>query len=710
MQSLTYDDLVEFCNHISPGLHLRHVDLGELQSLADIFGSKRCQLSNPHQLALVLPSYDCVSEFVESFKLSNQQRDVVQGIVDFYSEGILGRMELKRKFTPVPIEETPSFSIPVPKCNPLRKASNQAKKLLRLLFNEVAPKRGVMPTTSVPKVSRQAKEDEYRARTLDNCMAVFERLGEQSPRYVRLFGTAGKGRRSPTEAEMDLHRKCFFTRNKRHVSTETVDGYRKDFIHFLAWVDPLGIPLEEVSTFQVAAYIHNQRSLGKTVPTRRLYALKWAEEWSEIAFHTNNPLVATQTSDGAVASEPPKKAKCPSMLMIMAFEEYVCDTSKPVVLRVYAGVCLALVHGTLRWSDFQRTVELHLGEHVLYGKSIMKRRRTLTPWAATRIGFSGLDWGSTFFILLQEHGMPCGDFVVLGYVAYNKFRDAPATFSTMLNTMRLILVKSLGMSPEEAVEYSLHSWRHWYPTAGKQLRLPDEQNVAMGHWSHGSNMPSTYDANINSLELAAKQHIVRMVHKHKFDLQPEGSFPLAPLVPSEVSSQGMEPERSSNSSGKAPMTPPMEEPNPGGLPDLPADHSPNTKGKRASGLAEDPSENVPVQVQNKTSKKIHLYLQGFHTVCTTWRCGTREEPRHSADFQQSFDSLDVNENFLVLCQVCYGDTRKFASHLKIPSYYEVAELQPELSSCQETDSAGDCESDASEPEEVALSVSDPRDI
>ena len=77
---------------------------------------------------------------------------------------------------------------------------------------------------------------------------------------------------------------------------------------------------------------------------------------------------------------------------------------------------------------------------------------------------------------------------------------------------------------------------------------------------------------------------------------------------------------------------------------------------------------------------------------------------------ESFDSLDVNENFLVLCQLCYGDTRKFASHLKIPSYYEVAELQPELSSCQDTDSAGDCESDASEPEEVALSTTDPRDI
>ena len=198
MQSLNYNDLVAFCHRISPGLHLRHVDLGELQSPADIFGSKRCQLSNPHQLALVLPSCDCVSEFVESFQLSNQQRDVVQGIVDFHTEGMIGRIELKRKFTPVPEEEIPSFSIPVPKCNPFRSASNQAKKLLRLLFNESAFKRIEMPGPSIPKVSRKAREEEFRSRTLDNCMAVFERLGEQSPRYIRLFGTTTKGKRTPT--------------------------------------------------------------------------------------------------------------------------------------------------------------------------------------------------------------------------------------------------------------------------------------------------------------------------------------------------------------------------------------------------------------------------------------------------------------------------------------------------------------------------------
>ena len=53
MDSLKYDDLVRFCRELSNGLHLRYVDLDELKSLTDIFGSKRCQIDSPDKLAMV---------------------------------------------------------------------------------------------------------------------------------------------------------------------------------------------------------------------------------------------------------------------------------------------------------------------------------------------------------------------------------------------------------------------------------------------------------------------------------------------------------------------------------------------------------------------------------------------------------------------------------------------------------------------------------
>ena len=90
------------------------------------------------------------------------------------------------------------------------------------------------------------------------------------------------------------------------------------------------------------------------------------------------------------------------------------------------------------------------------------------------------------------------------------FKDRAASFSDMLHAMRFLFVVQLGMTPEEACSYSLHSWRHVVITAGRQLPQPlskDQQNE-VGHWVINSSMPQAYDAVASSVEMQAKRAVV----------------------------------------------------------------------------------------------------------------------------------------------------------------------------------------------------------
>ena len=51
-----------------------------------------------------------------------------------------------------------------------------------------------------------------------------------------------------------------------------------------------------------------------------------------------------------------------------------------------------------------------------------------------------------------------------------------------------------GMEADEALGYTLHSWRHLLPTAARQLRLSESDQVEIGHWTTGSAMPRRYDS------------------------------------------------------------------------------------------------------------------------------------------------------------------------------------------------------------------------
>jgi hypothetical protein len=333
-----------------------------------------------------------------------------------------------------------------------------------------------------------------------------------------------------------------------------------------------------------------------------------------------------------------------------------------------------LTHGTLRWSDLQRTREISLGRDLIYGKSVMKRKSVLTPWVASRFGFSGKDWGAAWYAALQSVNLPGPDFLLFEPASLTVLRPIPASYSTILNFMRIVLC-FLGLTINQALEYSLHSWRHLYPTLSAQLGLDPAQQEAIGHWNKGSSMPIHYDAMTNSLEIRAKQHVVGSVRKG-YKIGNRGEFLMDdPVVVggTVVTDVG------------APPSPAKDVPVVGTIVVEEKLESTN----HSSGyvvwekVGAEKFEHSPVQVVDAVTRKVHLRSCGGRAVCNTWSCGTPDNPlimesgEHRAVFQVSHQEVDIMAVMLPdICQSCFSEynTKKFKEVslglIDIPSYYE----------------------------------------
>ena len=211
--------------------------------------------------------------------------------------------------------------------------------------------------------------------------------------------------------------------------------------------------------------------------------------------------------------EAPQSAKCPDDELIIKLERCCCSTKEPTVVRVIASLLCCLVHGTLRRSDAQRTLEIALGRDPRTAKSIMKRMAVLNPWIASRMGFSHCDWDSAWSNTMQSVGMLRFDFLIFQFVCITVFKVIPASYAVVMNFMRVVLCRPrVGMSVYEALQYTLHSWRHICPTLSNQIGPDPLNQEAIDHWKRGSVMPQQYDAMTSSLEIRVEQDILSAVH------------------------------------------------------------------------------------------------------------------------------------------------------------------------------------------------------
>ena len=99
-----------------------------------------------------------------------------------------------------------------------------------------------------------------------------------------------------------------------------------------------------------------------------------------------------------------------------------------------------------------------------------------------REGFD-CDWASPFTAVLAEAGLPKGDFLVpRPTVDLPEFSGYPAAWADANRALHALLVVA-GGEAEQAVEHSMHSARHVYPTCAFQLLFPPAAVTLMGHWA-----------------------------------------------------------------------------------------------------------------------------------------------------------------------------------------------------------------------------------
>ena len=355
-----------------------------------------------------------------------------------------------------------------------------------------------------------------------------------------------------------------------------------------------------------------------------------------------------------------------------------------------------------------------MGPDFLLARAVMKRKHVLTPWAAARGGFSGQDWGASFFKCLKLLDSPGPDFLLFEPISPHGVKRVPASYSKVQNYMRIVLChKLVGLSVGEALEYTLHSWRHVYPTLGTQLGLEDPQLTALGHWNRGSCMPQHYDALTNSTEIRGKQRVLlavltgyKMAAQGAFLQNEDGTTPDAAPQNAQQEIKCTEFAHFDH----VPHVDPCEDEN---LPvekgdlaakettdDCPVDietqASPTQEDKpRAPLVSGSEKIAVPVQVLDTLKGKVHLYTAGCRSMCNTWDSGSMEFPmvdkkgKPRAKFMESWDSINVAEDIMSMCKTCYSaaNAQRLKGIAPIPVFKDLERQAFEdikVSSCDES--------------------------
>jgi hypothetical protein len=476
------------------------------------------------------------------------------------------------------------------------------------------------PAASSGLSSKSALAAEWE-KSLVKCRLFLKEIGPLSPRFCKLYGALGT--RTPPPAHVQVQDDSFRCGSS---SPPTISSYLKEVKNLQAWSNAFSFEFDRLGEFDIASFLKDQCSRGVSVPLNCFRALVWGEKVFDMVFHTAAPTVISQSNPTRCeAAAMAVAAKMATAKMLWAMEGLV--TSAPTgPLRVYAGVMCALAHGVLRWRDLQRSDQVHLTADALVAVTWrMKKKKVQQPWAALRVGLSGTDWAGEWVACLESHNMPGSDFVVLSVSRdMTRFTSRIGSYSDGVNTLRALLVID-GMEPQLAMQFTLHSWRHLFPTAARQLRLPEHEQVEIGHWVTGSSMPRRYDSASCVTELIAKTAITDAFRSGWLLAEP-GCVPAPPpsvsRVPVCVSSCAV----------------------------------PNKKRKHAVSVVSDAIVE-PVKVVHFESGKVHIWYSGTRTVCSRWNCGSPTSPTEFAVFTEPYDATCTSDT--LNCKICYGERLKF---------------------------------------------------
>ena len=444
-----------------------------------------------------------------------------------------------------------------------------------------------------PPSAKADLEAEWEA-VLVRCRSFLVKHGVALPRFIKLFGQDGTRIPPPSHllVQDDVYR-------GGSTSPPTIIGYLRETNCLVAWANALGRDFFDLSEFETAAFLKDQCARGPSVPLGCFRALVWSEKAFDLCLHSSAAVVISQSNpsrEAAAAQAVAAQMATPKMLIDM---EHAVWTAPTAPLRAYAGAMCALGHGVLRWKDLQRSEQVHLTPDAIVAVTWrMKKKKVRQPWAALRIGLSGEDWAAEWIKCLESFGMPGTDFMLLAVSKdLTLFKDKVATYSDGINALRALLVLA-GMPPDEAMGFTLHSWRHLFPTAARQLRLPEHEQVELGHWATGSSMPRRYDSAACVTELIAKSAVSSAL-RAGWAIAAPGCVPRAPPT--------------------AEVLPPLK-------------HAKRAKTRNERVPFSPVSVTKAVKVIHVLSGKVHMWTSGERTACAKWKCGTSSAPTCHALF------------------------------------------------------------------------------
>ena len=464
------------------------------------------------------------------------------------------------------------------------------------------------------------------------------------------------------------------------VEPQVVLGHVAEFWRFHQWLQAIGGAVESVSELRVAGYLHNCLGRGKSVPGRVRSALIWLQRVASIelgAEKTEFRSMIRSASQPATGQCNPEAARMIPIEVVRKLEHGAKGAST-TILKIFCGLACLLTHGAKRWSDAQRLKELFITEDavvVCSWKSKKKKRQI--KWSAMRQGFEKVDWAENFLEALKLCDLLGEDYLLLA--ARNDFMGftkTPARWGDAERGIHAALI-DVGLDVDEAISYSMHSFKHLYPTAARQLGMDEPLIDVMCGWAvkSSSGMPAVYDSVAASAELVHKSYVCKNVQAG-WRIADEGCLPEQPKV--EGSSSGSRPSGAQESPSKKRSGAELQE----------------------RAVKKFPLDDTVCQVLNAPAGRVHLVLVGgkrtmvvlkrtaARTLCGHWVCGTKQVPVQAATFANSSSRWSGSNSVYSFCESCYGDCYPM-------DRLEVKDFVPDDDVPEESDSSSSSSSDSS---------------
>ena len=501
-----------------------------------------------------------------------------------------------------------------------------------------------------------------------------------SERYVDLFGADGS--QTPNKAALGAMEFLILG----SFSPETVTDYCRVTARFLDWLDSLRVPIQNLDLLMTAGYLQNLRQNGHSVPTRVRAALIWAEGVFRVNLGCSGrdisdlvTQLASAKADGEPTDDPEKARMIPPPYVVLL--GHLAIDGPLLSVRLFVGIAALCTHGIKRWAEAQCVKSLSLSrDYVVVTSWKSKRKRGSLTWADLLTGFSGRDWGGALLQTLEDAGLPGSDFMAFRpSMDLKSLTCIPADWADCCRAIQASLVIG-GVSALDTVPFSTHSFKHLYPTMGRQLGLTDPHISTMGSWKSGDPMPGVYDSVACYASLVYKEH-VRVNQVAGSELAETGNTPAVPRVKLlHPEALGVPLVRTGSLPALTDVTvqvPPVasvSEPLPlcpSSSPAVPAGGDevllgpvvlPSRRSRPVTGVAAfdeiSAQFTIPLQlsqVLHRRTTVVHLFSDGIATVCSAWKCGPPDSYSKHALFAPStrWTSSD-SVGFVAQCVIIFG--------------------------------------------------------